>query len=66
MVVERRRDMKRNQAEEKEPDSHVHLQELLGERAVGADQRWQLAEENRSCPYRVSHSGVLHPLHKPP
>jgi hypothetical protein len=54
MVVERRRDMKRNQAEEKEPDSHVHLQELLGERAVGADQRRQLAEEKQilSLPFK--------------
>jgi hypothetical protein len=39
MVVERRRGVKPNQAEEKEPDHLVHLQELLRERAVLADQR---------------------------
>jgi hypothetical protein len=50
MVVERRRGMKRNQAEEKESDGFVHLQKLLGERAVCADQRRQLAEEKQIHP----------------
>ena len=47
MVVERRCGMKRNQAEQKKPDRFVHLQELLRERAVPADQRRQLAEEEQ-------------------
>src|SRR3954452_13269101 len=53
MVVERRRGMQRNQAEEKEPDRLVHLQELLREQAVLADQRWQLAKEEQVHPLAV-------------
>ena len=50
MVVEHRRGMKRNQAKEKEPDCLVHLQELPRERAVLADKRRQLAEEEQVHP----------------
>jgi hypothetical protein len=45
MVVERRRGMKRDQAEEKEPDRRVRLPQLLGEGAVPADHRRQLPDE---------------------
>ena len=45
--------MKRNQAEEKEPDCLVHRQELLRERTVLADQRRQPAEEEQINPVAV-------------
>src|SRR5205809_81003 len=47
MVVERRRGMKRYQAEKKKPDRLVHLQELCRQWAVPVDQRRQLAEEEQ-------------------
>src|ERR1700730_15748496 len=46
--------MKRNQAEEKQPDYHVHRQELLREWAVLADQGRQLAQEEQVHPVAVS------------
>ena len=42
--------MKRNQAEEKKSDRHVHLQELLRKWAGRADQGRQLAEEEQVHP----------------
>jgi len=53
MVVERRRAMKRNQGEKKEPDRFVHSQELLRECAVLTDQRRQLAKEEQVHPVAV-------------
>jgi hypothetical protein len=50
MVVECGRGMQRNNAEEKEPDRLLHLQEPLRERAVPADQRRQVAEEEQVHP----------------
>jgi hypothetical protein len=50
MVVERRRGMQRDQAEEKEPDRRVRLPQLLGEWAVRADQGRQPAEEEQVRP----------------
>ena len=52
--------MKRDQAEEKEADRLVHLQELLRERAVLADQRRQLAEEEQVRPVAMG-VGVQEP-----
>jgi len=53
MVVERRRGMKRNQAEEKEPNGLVHRQELLREWAVLANERRQLAVQEQIHPVAV-------------
>jgi len=39
--------VERKQTEEKEPDCLVHRQELLRERAVLADQRRQVTEEEQ-------------------
>ena len=52
--------MKRDQAEEKEADRLVHLQELLRERPVLADQRRQLAEEEKVRPVAMG-VGVQEP-----
>ena len=53
MVIERRRGVKRNHAEEKESDRLVQRQELFRKRAVPTDQRWQLAEEKQIHPIAV-------------
>ena len=53
MVVKRGRGMKRNQAQEKEPNRFVHLQELLREWAVLANQRRKLDEEEQVHPVAV-------------
>ena len=47
MVVQRGRGVKGYQSEKKEPDHVVHFQELPRERAVLADQGWQLTEEEQ-------------------
>ena len=53
MVIKRRRGMKRNQAEENEPNRLMYRQELLGEQRFPLDQRRQLAEEEHVRPLAV-------------
>ena len=63
MVVQRGRAVNGNQPEKKEPDDFVHFQELSCERAVVANQGWQLTEEEQvhSVAVRV---GVEEPKHR--
>src|SRR6202041_2974267 len=39
--------MKRNEAEQKEAESPMYAQQLVGERSILLDQRWQLSDEEQ-------------------